>query len=644
MKFSFNRKFLILLFLLAVFSIGFASAGENTTDVVCEDNSDPLGISEVPAVENIEAANDSVCENIGNSNDLICENISSENSDFQLDSNVLSDTQVVKNNKISTKINANKPSFYYSQNGQLVGYLKDNDNHALKNKKVSILLNGKTFTRVTDKYGKVVLKLNIVPNSYNVKIKFAGDENYSSCQYNTLVNIKKIPISLDTNNYKTYWKSDLFFKAKVCDKLSKKPVSGIKVLFKIYSGNSLYLNYYSTTDRKGIAYLDRNLDVGDYKIRTYVYNKKSIYSLLNSNNEATLKILPTAEVGCCSIHAQLSNDEAIIGFRRDSTYAADLYIESVKWFGRTAVKQYKVTGTYFFHCIVTSDGWSIGTGGADNPDINNAIENLAGSMVQSNCLDFGKIKTIMGYLGDLGIGHFAIKNPHGKYVVAWKDYYHFGQLNPGEYISVPNDPSLFRHGTCSEFSGNPVQIGVKIAASDYYGVNRRDITVFYWKVRTDSGSTKAYISVYATNDNGNWVGMSTAHLKDNIYINGRFFSKDSLSQSTNYDYLGGFDLGKIDYLKIKTVVSAPIVKVYKDRVKEFKVKVLNKNNKLPIRGLWIKIRVNTGKGIKDYSVKTDANGIAKYSFKFPKKGYYRVYIYSPNRNYYISKNSAFRVI
>ena len=629
MKFDYKRS-LILFFLLLFLSLVTVSASDNSTDVILDDNSDFDDISHI-SVENENA------ETL--SGDLSYDNVSSEIQDVGLEDNSSS----VKKTKITTKINANNPSFYYTKNGQLIGYLKDNDNQPVKNKKVSIILNGKTFTRLTDKSGKVVLKLNLIPNKYNVKIKFLGDSNYSSSQYNTFINVKRLPLDLNANNYNTYWKSDLFYKVKLLDKTTKKPIKGVKVLFRVFSGNSHYLDYYSTTDKSGIAFLKKNLEVGSYVVHTYISNKK-LYSISNADNGIVLKIKPTEEFGCCSFYAQLNNDESVSGFRRDSTYSVNLYIQSVKWYGRTAVKQYKTIGSYSFHSIVTSDGWCMGTGGADDAQINRAIENIAGQMVQSNSMPSSKIGVIKGYLNRLGIGHFAIKSPHGSYLVIWKDGHQYGKINPGEYISVPNFKSYFRHGKFASFGSNPAQIGVKIGATDGYGVNRRDITVYHWKAITTEGSTETHIAVHAANDNGKLVGRSTAYLKDNIYFNGKFFSKDSLPQSTNTKYLGYFNMGKIDYLKVKTTVSAPIVKIYKNRFKEFKVTVLQQSNKKPLSGIVLKLKLYNKGVIKTYTLKTDSNGVVKYSFKFYDIGYRKMYIYSANRQYYVSKISGFQVI
>lgn len=79
------------------------------------------------------------------------------------------------------------------------------------------------------------------------------------------------------------------------------------------------------------------------------------------------------------IYVQVSNTEAVTGFRRDVTNAKDLHIVKYKLNGIAAVKQYK-KNSYFFHSITAANGWMAGTGGIDNPTINQAIEKLAGKM------------------------------------------------------------------------------------------------------------------------------------------------------------------------------------------------------------------------------------------------------------------------
>ena len=179
MKFDFKSKFVIVLSLFVLFlSISGVSALDNITDV-----QDDIGALENNDIDNVyDAQIEHVVE--------------------------------IKN----TSINSNSPSVYYKEKGQLVTYLKDDCGQPISNKNLTILLNGKIYTKTTDKTGKAVLDLNLKPNKYDVKIKFDGDENYSSSDYDAVVKVLKTPLSIKCNNFNTYWKSDLFFKTKVFNK------------------------------------------------------------------------------------------------------------------------------------------------------------------------------------------------------------------------------------------------------------------------------------------------------------------------------------------------------------------------------------------------------------------------------------------
>ena len=136
MKFDFKSKFVIVLSLLVLFlCIGGVSALDNITDVV-----DVHG--DIGALEN---------KDIDNVYDAQIEHVVE-----------------LKN----TSINSNSPSVYYKEKGQLISYLKDEGGQPISNKNLTILLNGKSYTRTTDNTGKAVLNLNLKPNKYDVKIKF----------------------------------------------------------------------------------------------------------------------------------------------------------------------------------------------------------------------------------------------------------------------------------------------------------------------------------------------------------------------------------------------------------------------------------------------------------------------------------------
>lgn len=546
--------------------------------------------------------------------------------------------------KTNTQIQINEINSYYKEKNQLVGYLKDTNGVPIENKTLNIFLNGKVYNRTTDLNGKVTLDINLKPNAYNASVKFSEDNDFISSQANTQVKIKKAPLKIKISDFNTYENSDIFFKAKVYNKITNNAVAGIRITFKVYSlKTKKYAYYHATTNKKGIAELNKNLKVGSYKVSAQIKDSKNekYISYGDSKKQVKMKVKPTAEWGCCSFYLQVSNNESVAGFRRDATNALNIYIKSVNWHGRTAIKQYKTSNSYFFHSITTSDGWMVGTGGIDNPSINKAIENLAGEMVKSNSIKKSTLKKIQYYEQRLGLGHFSIKAPDGKFAVVWGGGYRTGKLNPGEYFSCPNLASYYRHSTYGKFGSNLITAAIKVGATDSFGVNRRDITVFHWKATTSKYfKTTSSVDVYASNDNGKLVGRSTAYLKDNIYFKNKYFSKNSLPQSTNKKFLGTHNFGNIDKLiKTPTIINAPSVTNQFNTTKYFKITVKNQKTKKAISGLKIKVRMSSQNMSKTVLIKTDSNGIVKINTKQLKIGDYEVLIRPTNNKYLISASS-----
>lgn len=592
-----NKCLIFLILFLVLFTVAAVSANENVT---LDDQTVSQGIEELPVADGIE----------------ISENESSNTAQVS---------------QMDTRIEAEDVTANHNEKAELVGYLKDGNNQPVCNKTVSIFINAKSYNKTTDNFGKVVLKLDLKPNTYNATIRFGGDENYTASAANFIVVVKSIQMAIKTSNYKTYVDSGLYFKAKVFDKITKAPLSGVNVLFKVYMGNNKYKKYYAITDKNGMAVLKKNFKVGSYRIVTSIKKNKKVKS------KAKLTVKATAEMGCSSLYLQVSKTEGTLGFRRDSTYAANLHIKVIKWQGRTALKQYKNKNSYFFHAIITSDGWAIGNGGADNSGINKAIQKLAGKIVKSGKIKMSILKKIQRYEKSLGIGHFAIKAPNGKYAVVWANSIQKGKLKAGQYLCVPNKKSSFKQGSWNKFSKNPAKAAIKILAKDSFGVNRRDVTVFHWKSVTEEGSTSSSVSVYAANDDGHLVGRSTAHLKDNIYFKNTFFSKNKLPRTPSKLLLGVHNFGSIDkIIKIQTVVKAPELTKTLNESKTFKIKVKDKKTKQPIKNVKIKIKI----GDVIYTVRTDSNGVAKFNPKSLGVGSYKVKIFSGNKKYYVSAKSA----
>ena len=597
-----NRTYSIILLLLLIFlTVGVVSANENITDdISLNDEISSQNVSETPITEEIES----------DSNDNI--------QNFQ-----------------ETTIEAKDVKTYYKEKSNFVAYLKDSNNNPLANKKVVISLDNKNYDEITDNLGKVVLKLNLNPGTYKAKISFAGDDAYVASSANAVVKVNKASLSIQTKDFKTYFESGFYFKAKVINKVTKKPVEGVKVAFKVYKNNK-YRTYWATTDSKGVAKLKKNLKAGSYKVVTSVKKSKNLKA---KKSKAKLTIKETAEMGCSSLFLQVGKFESVAAFRRDATNAKLLHIVKYKINGKAAIKQYK-TNSYFFHLVTTADGWMFGTGGADNPTVNHAIEKLAGKIVKLGKIKRSDLRKIQSYERRLSLGHFSIKAPNGEYGLVWSGSIIKGKLKAGEFIDVPNIRSSFRHGNWAKFSKNPATAAIKAAATDSYGVNRRDVTAFHWKATTKEGKTTSTLKVYVANDNGRLIGRSTGSLIDDVKFKGVFFSKYHLPKTPSKLLLGTHKFGSIDKLiKTQTKVNAPKLTKIQNESKTFDITVKDKKTKKPIKNLKLKLKI----GKKVYTIKTNSKGVAKFNTKSLDVGTYNVVIYSGNDKYYVSAKSTIKI-
>ena len=597
-----NRTYSIILLLLLIFlTVGVVSANENITDdISLNDEISSQNVSETPITEEIES----------DGNDNI--------QDFQ-----------------ETTIEAKDVKTYYKEKSNFVAYLKDSNSNPIANKKIVISLDNKNYDEITDNLGKVVLKLNLNPGTYKAKISFAGDDAYAASSANAIVKVNRASLSIQTKDFKTYFESGFYFKAKVTNKVTKKPVEGVKVAFKVYKNNK-YRTYWATTDSKGVAKLKKNLKVGSYKVVTSVKKSKNLKA---KKSKAKLTIKETAEMGCSSLFLQVGKFESVAAFRRDATNAKLLHIVKYKINGKAAIKQYK-TNSYFFHLVTTADGWMFGTGGADNPTVNHAIEKLAGKIVKLGKIKKSDLRKIQSYERRLSLGHFSIKAPNGEYGLVWSGSIIKGKLKAGEFIDVPNIRSSFRHGNWAKFSKNPATAAIKAAATDSYGVNRRDVTAFHWKATTKEGKTTSTLKVYVANDNGRLIGRSTGSLIDDVKFKGVFFSKYHLPKTPSKLLLGTHKFGSIDKLiKTQTKVNAPKLTKIQNESKTFDITVKDKKTKKPIKNLKLKLKI----GKKVYTIKTNSKGVAKFNTKSLDVGTYNVVIYSGNDKYYVSAKSTIKI-
>lgn len=270
----------------------------------------------------------------------------------------------------------------------------------------------------------------------------------------------------------------------------------------------------------------------------------------NDNKETETTNLDDDELegsGCCTTIIQGSNNDSALSFRRDSINKLTLNIK----YNSTIIRQYK-ENSYFFHVLISKDGWLVGNGGADNAAVNTAIQNNALAMINQNKITSTNMNNIYKQENKLILGHFVIKAPNGTYSLIIKRdgriFKDSGVLKEGEYLVVPNSMYYFKKGSLNDISTENKMISNSrlLAARDAYGVERREIITYYYKNNVVNSSVK----ISATNDNGKYVGRNTRSMIDHIKTNTKYVS------SSNIPVLdGSIQLDTVNFNIRKTKVS-----------------------------------------------------------------------------------------
>lgn len=158
--------------------------------------------------------------------------------------------------------------------GKLIYTLTDAEGKAIENATVTLNVNGKDYTRITDENGTVSMNINLQPNEFLVTAtcKVGNDTIMSK----DMITVKSNVITKDTT---LYFKNGTSFEATIIDSEGKSVGVGQNVTFNI---NGVF--YTRITDANGTAKLSINLIPGDYIITT-------IYKNTQIGNKVT--VLPT---------------------------------------------------------------------------------------------------------------------------------------------------------------------------------------------------------------------------------------------------------------------------------------------------------------------------------------------------------------
>ena len=169
-------------------------------------------------------------------------------------------------NKQAASLSAPNKSYYVNANKYLTATFKDINGKLIKNKKISFIISGKTYTAYTNSKGVAQLKVNVkVAKTYTVTVKFAGDNVYRPISKSLKLYVKKLPTKLIVKN-RSYKKSIKIKKlTAILRTRSGKAISNRKLVF-ILNGKK----YAAKTNSKGVATVKVNVS----KKKTYRFTVK----------------------------------------------------------------------------------------------------------------------------------------------------------------------------------------------------------------------------------------------------------------------------------------------------------------------------------------------------------------------------------
>ena len=258
-------------------------------------------------------------------------------------------------------------------------------------------------------------------------------------------------------------------------------------------------------------------------------------------------------IGCCSIILQLDGNDTVMSYRRDSNLDANIHIENVEWHGYDVIKQYKTDNNYFCHVIITSNGWVIGLGGTDDGIDNEIAENITASMInENNTISVDDLKRIQKLKEPYGKGHVVIKAPNGNYGFATVDKLKVGTLQPGQFISIPNDYQFSRGDNITLDGGDYVGMINNLSRSDLYGLDRREIITFLVQIGENNNTT----DIFASNEDGKLVGVDNSIYIDDIYVNDTLIKGKDIPLAPNYMKIGSmtFEQANNTFDKLNTLL------------------------------------------------------------------------------------------
>ena len=229
--------------------------------------------------------------------------------------------------------------------GGAVATLKDLNGSVLANKKVSLMVNGKTYNRTTDSNGKINIPI-LAPGSYTVYASFAGDNDYRSVSDSSKVTVR--PSIKYNKNYSVFYGNIVSYKIRLVGSDGKFVGAGEVVTIKV-AGKT----YSVKTDKNGYATKNLKLKVGTYTI-TAEYHKHKVSNKIVFKQVLSARNIAVKQAKTIKFSAKLLDKNGkpfknkVVTFKiKGKKYSAKT---DAKGFATALIKDLK-PGNYFIYSI-----------------------------------------------------------------------------------------------------------------------------------------------------------------------------------------------------------------------------------------------------------------------------------------------------
>ncbi len=188
--------------------------------------------------------------------------------------------------KSSTKINLADTRGYLTVSNYISATLLDSKGHTLKNKNIIIRVNGTVYNATTNAYGVVKIKVANKVGTFNVKVSFLGDKNYTSSSKTAKLVISKMKVNLKAPSVVAYMTGTPYLTINLTNVYGN-PLSNKKVVVKT-SKKSFTL----TTNSNGIAKLKFKNKIASYNCKVLFKATSNFYGS-SVSSKVTVKKMPT---------------------------------------------------------------------------------------------------------------------------------------------------------------------------------------------------------------------------------------------------------------------------------------------------------------------------------------------------------------